>query len=144
MSVRLPRSPAPRRLKCTLAAFFLLISAAAAVACQLCYEAARQSVTIGQRLDSADRVVLAVPLAGANQLRTVEVVKGKDAVGNVIADPVTDLDAAAAPGSDPYLLVRDPFALQWTSLGTIRAEHADWLRQLVATVFVKGDRPRPT
>jgi hypothetical protein len=74
----------------------------------------------------------------------VEVVKGKDAVGDIIADPVTDLDPAAAPGSDPYLLVRDPFASQWTSLGTIRAEYADWLRQLVATVFVKGDRPRPT
>ena len=144
MSVRLLLSPAPGRLKCTLAAFFLLISAATGVACQLCYEAARQSVTIGQRLDSADRVVLAVPLAGANQLRMVEVVKGKDAVGDIIADPVTDLDPAAAPGSDPYLLLRDPFASQWTSLGTIRAEYADWLRQLVATVFVKGDRPRPT
>ena len=138
------RSPSLGWLKCMLAAFFLLISAAAAVACQLCYEAARQSVTIGQRLDSADRVVLAVPLAGANQLRMVEVVKGKDAVGDIIADPVTDLDPAAAPGSDPYLLLRDPFASQWTSLGTIRAEYANWLRQLVATVFVKGDRPRPT
>jgi hypothetical protein len=144
MSVRLPRSLVARRLKWTLAAFFLLISAASAMACQLCYEAARQSVTIGQRLDSADRVVLAVPLAGAYQLRTIEVVKGKDAVGDIIADPPTDLDPAAAPGSDPYLLVRDPSALQWTSLGTIRAEYADWLRQLVATVFVKGDRPRPT
>ena len=143
MSVRPLLSPAPGWLKCALAAFFLLISAAAGVACQLCYEAARQMVTIGQRLDMADRVVLAVPVAGANQLRMVEVVKGKDAVGDIIADPVADL-AAAAPGSDPYLLIRDPFAAQWTSLGTIRAEYADWLRQLVATVFVKGDRPRPT
>ena len=144
MLIRLPRSPAPRRLKWTLAAFFLLISAVAAAACQLCYEAARQSVTIGQRLDSADRVVLAVPLAGANQLRMVEVVKGRDAVGDIIADPVMELDAAAAANNDPCLLVRDPFASQWTSLGTIRAEYADWLRQLVATAFVKGDRPRPT
>jgi hypothetical protein len=143
MLIRLPRSPAARRLKCTLAAFFLLISAAAAVACQLCYEAARQSVTIGQRLDSADRVVLAVPVAETNQLRIVEVVKGNAVVGDIIADPVTDLDPAAAQGSDPYLLVRDPVALQWTGLGTIRAEYADWLRQLVATAFVKGDRPRP-
>ena len=30
------------------------------------------------------------------------------------------------------------------SLGTIRAEYADWLRQLAATALVKGDRPRPT
>ncbi len=144
MSVRLLRSPAPGWLTCTLATFFLLISVAAAVACQLCYEAARQSVTIVQRLDMADRVVLAVPVAGANQLRMVEVVKGKDAVGDIIADAVADLDAATAPGSDPYLLLRDPLASQWTSLGTIRAGYASWLRQLVATAFVKGNRPRPT
>ena len=56
-------------------------------------------VTIGQQLDMADRAVLAVPVSGANQFRIVEVVKGKDAVGDIIADPVTDLDAAAAPGS---------------------------------------------
>jgi hypothetical protein len=61
MLIRLPRSPAPSRLKCTLTAIFLLISAAAALACQLCYEAVRQMVTIGQRLDMADRAVLAVP-----------------------------------------------------------------------------------
>ncbi|WP_244567751.1 hypothetical protein [Bradyrhizobium erythrophlei] len=127
-----------------LAAFFLLISAAAAMACQLCYEAARQMVTIGQRLDMADRVVLAVPLEGTNQHRIVEVVKGKAVVGDIIADPVTSLDPATAPGSDPCLLVRDPHASQWSSLGSIRAEYADWLRQLVSTAFVKGDRPRPT
>ncbi len=101
-------------------------------------------VTIGQRLDIADRAVLAVPFAGATRFRIVEVVKGKDAVGDIIADPPTGLGEAMAPGSDPSLLVRELFASQWTSLGTIRAEYADWLRQLVATAFVKGDRPRPT
>src|SRR6202047_2283059 len=101
-------------------------------------------VTIGQRLDMADRAVLAVPFAGANRFRIVEVVKGKDAVGDIIADPPTGLGEAMAPGCDPCLLVRDPFASQWTSLGTIRAEYADWLRQVAATALVKGDRPRPT
>ena len=143
MSVRLPPFPSLGWLKCMLAAFFLLISAAAAVACQLCYEAARQMVTIGQRLDMADRVVLAVPLAGASEHRIVEVVKGKAVVGEIIADP-TALDAAAAQGCDPCLLVREPHASQWSSLGAIRAEYADWLRQLVATFLVTGDRPRPT
>jgi hypothetical protein len=122
---------------------FLLISAAAAVACPLCYEAARQMVTIGQRLDMADQAVLATPLGGANQFRIVAVVKGKNAVGDIIADPVMGLDAAAAENSNPCLLVRDPLASQWTSLGTIRAEYADWLRQLAATALVKGDHPRP-
>ena len=145
MAVRQSSASVSRRwINCGLAALLLFISACAAAACQLCYEAARQSVTIGQRLDSADQVVLAVPLAGANQFRMVEVVKGKDAVGDNIADPVTGLGIGAVPGRDPYLLVREPLASQWTSLGTIRAEYADWLRQLVATSLVKGDRPRPT
>jgi len=143
MSVPLPPSRSLVWLKCRLAALFLLISSATVVACPLCYEAARQMVTNGQRLDMADRAVLAVPLAGASQFRIVEVVKGKDAVGDIIADPVTSLDAATAPGCDPCLLVRDPLAPQWTGLGTIRAEYADWLRQLAATALVKGDRPRP-
>jgi hypothetical protein len=144
MTVPLLPSPSQGWLASRLAAVFVLISAAAAVACPLCYEAARQMVTIGQRLDMADRVVLAVPLAGASQFRIVAVVKGKEAVGDIIADPVTSLDAVTAPGCDPCLLVRDPLAAQWTSMGAIRAQYADWLRQLAATALAKGDRPRPT
>ena len=75
-------------------------------------------VTIGQQLDMADQVVLAVPLAGA-KFRIVEIVKGNNAVGDVIADQVTGLDTAAAAARDPYLLIRDAAALQWTSVGTI-------------------------
>ena len=134
-------SASPMWLQCALAASFLFISVHAAVACPLCYEAARQVVTIGQQLDMADRAVLAMPLTGG-KFRIVEIVKGEDAVGDVIAEPVTGLDAAAAADGDRYLLFRDPAAPQWTFLGTIRAEYAAWLRQLAATFFVKGDRPR--
>jgi hypothetical protein len=122
-----------------LTTLFLLVSAAGAVACPLCYEAARQLVTIGQQLDMADRAVLALPVAGANQFGIVEVVKGRNAVGDVIADPVMGVDAAA--GGNPCLLARGPLAAQWTNLGTIRAEYVDWLRQLAATYLIKGDRP---
>jgi hypothetical protein len=38
-----------------------MLPASPAVACPLCYEAARQVVTIGQQLDTTDRVVLAAP-----------------------------------------------------------------------------------
>jgi hypothetical protein len=143
MSVPLLASPSAGWLKYKLAAMFFLISAAAAVGCPLCYEAARQMVTIGQQLDMADQVVLATPLDGANLFRIVAVVKGKNAVGDIITDPVMGLDAAAPANSDPCLLVRDPLAAQWTGLGIIRVEYADWLRQLAATALVKGDRPRP-
>jgi hypothetical protein len=131
-------------LQCGLVAVILLFMVPAAMACPLCYEAARQMVTIGQQLDMADQVVLAVPLEGGEQFRIVEVVKGNDTVGAVIADPV-DLDTDAAAGGDPYLLIREPLApAHWDSLGTIRTEYADWLRQLTATYFIKGDRPRPS
>src|SRR5215469_8656198 len=131
-----------RWLKAGLAGLSLVVSAPAAVACPLCYEAARQGITIGQQLDAADRVVLAAPLA--SRFRIVEVVKGKGAIGDIIADPVAGLDASAGAGSDSALLVGDPLAQGWISLGAIRAEYADWLRQLAATRLIKGDRPRPT
>jgi hypothetical protein len=90
-----------------LAAALFVISVTGASACPLCYEAARQMVTIGQQLDRADRVVLAVPLVGGNQFRIVEIVKGKDSIGDVIEDPVTGFDAATV-GGGPFLLLRDP------------------------------------
>jgi len=127
-------------LKHWLAASFLLVSAAAAVACPLCYEAARQLMTDGVQLDVADRAVLAAPGPSANQFRIVAVIKGEDAVGDIIADLVTGADAAAE--RDPLLLVRDAIASQWTSLGTIQVGYADWLRRVAATLGVGGDRPR--
>jgi hypothetical protein len=144
MSVRPSQSPSRGWLKYTPTGLFLLISGTAAAACPLCYEAARQLVTIGQQLDMADRAVLAVPVEGGSRFRIVEIVKGKDTIGDVIADPVTGLDAAAAVSRDPSLLARDRLAPQWTSLGTTRAEYADWLRHLAATRLVEGGRPRPT
>jgi hypothetical protein len=142
----LRRRSAPRLgwIRGRLAAALFVISVTGASACPLCYEAARQMVTIGQQLDRADRVVLAMPLAGGNQFHIIEIVKGKDAIGDVIDEPVTGFDAAAAAGGDPFLLLRDPLAPQWIGLGTIRAEQANWLRQLTATFLVKGDHPRPT
>ncbi|SED70905.1 hypothetical protein SAMN05519104_4149 [Rhizobiales bacterium GAS188] len=144
MPIRLSLFPSPGRLKCRLAALFLLASATAAVACPLCYEAARQLMTEGVQLDMAERVVLAVPDASASQFRVVAVIKGLDAVGDVIAEPVIDIDPATGGGSDPFLLLRDRAAPRWTSLGTIRTEYADWLRQLAATRSVGGERPRLT
>ncbi|SEE81873.1 hypothetical protein SAMN05444161_7294 [Rhizobiales bacterium GAS191] len=142
MPIRLLPFPSPGWLKRRLAALFLLASATAAVACPLCYEAARQLMTDGLQLDLADRVVLAMPVTNTDRFRIVEVVKGKDAVGDIIADPVTGIDAAAGACSDPCLLLRDRLAPGWTSLGTIRTEYADWLRQLAATLSVGGARPR--
>jgi hypothetical protein len=126
-----------------LTVLFLVGSTAGGFACPLCYEAARQLVTVGQQLDAADRAVLAVPIAGGKQFRIVGIIKGKGAVGDILADPVSDLDPSAATGRDAALLLGDPASPRWSSLGTIRAEYADWLRQLTAARLVKGDGPRP-
>jgi hypothetical protein len=131
MCSRLSRSAPLVSFQYALAALFLVGSAAMSFACQVCFEAARQLVTIGEQLDMADGVVLAVPVAGGNQFRVVEVMKGKDTVGDIIADLVTVVETGAA-GVDPWLLVRDGLAPRWTSLGTIGAEYADWLRQLAS------------
>jgi len=130
-------------LSLSLALALPLITATGAAACPLCYEAARQMETTGQQLDMADQVVLAAPVAGRSEFRIVETVKGQDAPGVIIAEPVVGRDAAAVT-CDPCLLLREPLRSRWISLGAVRAEQADWLRQLAATRLVEGDRPRPT
>lgn len=122
-----------------LIGLFLVISTTSAVACPLCLEAARRSITDGLQIDMADRVVLAVPTA--QHYRIVDVIKGNGGAGDIVTDPVIGCDVAA--GGDPCLLVRDRHAPEWTSLGTIGAEYAGWLRQLAATLLIKGERPRP-
>ena len=99
-------------------------------------------VTVGLQLDTADRAVIAVPVGDGSQFQVVDVIKGSDAVGAVIADAVTRLDAAAPAVHDSLLLLHDPVAHQWTSAGLMRAKYADWLRQLTATSLVKGERAR--
>src|SRR5450755_1666379 len=107
MSFRSSRAAWPGCLRSGAAVLLLLISQVAAQACPLCYDAARQLLTIGVQLDLADRAVLAVPAADGEQWRIVEVVKGKDAAGGFLADPVAGVDEAALARSDPWLLVHD-------------------------------------
>ena len=118
-------------VKCTLVVFLLLGSATASFACQVCLEAARELLTIGGQLDVADQVVLAAA-TDPTQFRVVAVVKGADAVGDIVTDPVTDVGATAPSERDPWLLLRDGLAPQWTAVGAIGARYADWLRQLVS------------
>jgi hypothetical protein len=128
-------------LKLWFATLLFFISASAAVACPLCYELASELMKEGVQLDLAEQVVLAVPAAVPNQYRIVAVIKGKDQVGDIVAASVTGIDTPEAAGSDPYLLVRNDSTQQWSGLGTIRADYAQWLRQLAATLLVKGERP---
>jgi hypothetical protein len=119
-----------------------LLGATAAAACPLCYEAARQMMTEGVRLDSTERAVLAARDASDAPLRIVAVVKGSDKVGDAVADPVSDANSAAAAPGEPSLLIRDPTGAQWTSLGVVPLADAAWLKAVAATRDIAGDRPR--
>ena len=101
-------------------------------------------MTEGVQLDSTDRAVLAAREAEGGPPRIVAVVKGKDALGDAIAEPVTEAAEAVSAAGEPSLLIHDPTAPQWTSLGAIPLEDADWLRRIAATREVAGDRPRRT
>ncbi|WP_246805608.1 hypothetical protein [Rhizobium leguminosarum] len=128
-----------------------------AQACAICFSGL--TVTPGQKLDAADQVVLAAPLPGG-QVRVVDVIKGGDAVGDVIAEPglavplaktVMSADGltagdeiAATPDENPLLILRDRVSEKWTAMGTMNADHAAWLRQLAQTRHGGSLRPRPT
>lgn len=124
------------------AALLLVLASSTAAACPLCAEAARQFVTIGQQLDVADRVVLADPLPDGRRYRVVAVVKSDIPVGSLITEPVTAGDGSSPTGGGPFLLIDDPLAKGWDSLGTLPVRDATWLRELSATYGVKGERPQ--
>ena len=99
-----------------------MITAGGVSACPLCYQAAQQMMTEGVRLDSTERAVLAARDGADGPLRIVAVVKGADAVGAVVAEPVTEAPEGLAAAGEPSLLIREPAASGWTSLGAIPLE----------------------
>lgn len=112
-----------------------------AAACPLCYEAARQMMTEGVKLDLADRAVLAEREAGAGALRVVAVINGGAVVGELVAEPVAEYSDLTA-AQEPSLLIASQSSPQWTSLGAVPLAYADWLRRIVATREIAGDRPK--
>jgi hypothetical protein len=126
-----------------LSGLVLLADARMASGCQICFSGL--VVTPGQQLDAADQAVLAVP-DGA-RFRVVVVVKGHVADGT-ITEPVARFDAAALANGKPILLLRNELAQQWSSLGSMDARYAGWLRRLAATgvgrVRAQPDWPKTT
>lgn len=130
-------------LRLCFALLLPLVAATGANACPLCYQAAQQLMTDGVRLDSAERVVLAVRESAGGPPRIVAVVKGGDAIGGVVFDSVAD-DGKSAAAHEPSLIIRERGASEWTCLGAIPVDDADWLRKVAETRDVAGDRPRRT
>jgi hypothetical protein len=124
-------------------------------ACAICFSGT--VITPGQKLDSADQAVLAVPTADRGGFRVIDVVKGnvaadeiipESAVSSGVAGLVLPLDGGTAVAElsttevgRPVLLLRNRTAETWTGVGTIGAEYAEWLRQLAATKHGDDNRP---
>lgn len=124
-------------------------------ACAICFSGT--VITPGQKLDSADQAVLAVPLANQSGFRLIEIVKGDVSANEIVADSAVSLTtmervmpldggtavagASVAADGKPVLLVRNRTSETWTSIGSIGAEYADWLRQLAATKHDGDGRP---
>ena len=150
-----------RWLKLGFALSLPLVAPTAALACPLCYQTLKQLMTEGVQLDAADRAVLAARDSAGAPLRIVAIIKGSDALGDVVSEPVTDINGGGGVGdfvpvpvtqagepttdsSEPLLLIHDRVTPQWTRLGTIPLVDAEWLRQVAATREIGGERPRRT
>jgi len=141
------RLRAARPIALTLGLFaFIATVAEEALACPLCFSGL--VITPGQKLDSADEAVIAVPAGDIEGLRVVEVIKGDPDPVALIAEPATSPGVVEAltsqmksdpSGDEPsastrsLLLVRNKLTDEWTTLGPVDVAYADWLRQVAAT-----------
>ena len=135
-----------RHHPCGLAAPFLVVLlfggltfplSHVATACPLCL-AGRTLTISAQELVYAGRSVLALPEAGGNGFRVVEVIKGEHPPGDTITDTVFRADPTAVRSTKPLLLIRDDAWRWWVNFGPIAAEQAGWLRRLAATKRTTG------
>ena len=115
-------------------ALALAVTAGPAMACSICLAAVK--ISPGQRLDNADRIVIAVPdRHGGWQI--VEDIKGTEPV-----DPATLIDAAPAGKNDAAVLfLRDALGQRWSAFGRVDPDTADWLRRLVRVPAPAGGAP---
>ena len=129
-----------RWLRSALTALAFVVAGGVA-ACPICLN--DRAFTLGQKLDAADRAILAVPVAGEGRFRIAEVVKGEAAVNDILTGPVNGIGATASQDGKPLLLVSFGPVGRGSSLGAIGSEYAGWLRQLTAFGHAGPSRPMP-
>ncbi|TPE49664.1 hypothetical protein [Amaricoccus solimangrovi] len=105
-------------------------SAGPALACAICLSALE--ISPGERLDNADRALLAVP-DGADGWRIVADIKGSAPV-----DPAALADAAPSDGARSKLFLRDALGHRWSALGEVAETNAAWLRKVALTPAPDG------
>jgi hypothetical protein len=112
-----------------LAAAVLLCATFVAAACPLCMG---YRPSTAQQLTLLGQAVLALPTGNGDSYRVVATIKGKEPPGGRIEAAAVQVDGATAAEGKPLLLARDDTWPIWVSFGTIGAQHAGWLREVVA------------
>jgi len=102
-----------------------------ALACAICLSAV--TVTTGQKLDASDQVALAAFHPDGRQFVLTETIKGNVSIGSIVEASVDRSDIPPPEDGKLYLIARNAMSGRWTDFGIIKAESADWLRQLVKT-----------
>ncbi|MBB3933731.1 hypothetical protein GGR25_004809 [Kaistia hirudinis] len=124
--------PAPKLAAALLGAALILGGGLGrAQACAICLSAV--SVSTGQKLDAADQVALAAPVAGGQQFRIVEAVKGDAALDTIVEASSDHAENFPAEAGKLSLLARNAMSGRWTNFGALSAGNADWLRDLLKT-----------
>lgn len=141
VSTKTGSQPSRRRWLRLILAILALVAAGPVVACPICLNG--RSFTLAQKLDAADRAILAVRLPSESRLRVVEVIKGDNVVDEILPERAIGVEAPSSEGGKPLLLVCFGPAGRWSSLGPIGSEHAGWLRQLIAFSHAGSNRPIP-
>jgi hypothetical protein len=117
-----------------LAALALVAAVGTARACPVCTPGV--GLTPGQRMVHAERVLIAERSGG--DWKTIAVAKGppgsipRDAFQPTYALPSSGPAAADVPERHPMAVVQDGLSKQWSIVGPIDPEHADWLRKVAA------------
>jgi hypothetical protein len=111
-----------------VAALFLCASVDIA-ACPLCMG---YRPSTAQQLAVLQQAVLAQPATDGRGYRVVATIKGEPPSSGMIEATAVQADGGAPASGKPLLLARDDKWPIWLSFGAIGAEHAGWLRQIVA------------
>lgn len=106
-----------------------LLAAGGALACAICFNG--RITPVGQRIDAADAVVLAMPAGASGLFSVTRTVKGTVPAGTLLSDVAAGPKVPALATGTQFLL-RNRLSHNWVNLGAIGVGEADWLRKFAA------------
>lgn len=130
--IKVPQRRTGRVARTLLSALLvcLILTTGVAWACPICFSG--RLPMLGQKIDSADAIVLATPLGDAGPYRVMTSIKGEIPDGMIILDATSAAPDFIVKGF-PSLIIRNKSSQQWTAIGSVSASQVDWLRAFVAT-----------